>query len=456
MDKKTAITDLTTGSTTKILLKFSWPFMLSNLLQILYNMADMVAVGQYIGSVGLSAVANGGKALVIATMVCMGFASAGQIIVSQSIGRGSIENMRKSIGTIFTCMFGLCVLVSAISFVGFDWLLNVINTPPEAMAGARTYGIACIWGFFFVYQYNAISAILRGIGDSKRPLIFIAIAALTNIILNVVFISWMNMGVFGAALSTIIGQFFSFLCSAVYLYKRQDIFGFDFRPKSFIPDMEILKAFLKLGVPIALQHCTIIFSQLVVSSYVNSYGLIASAVTSVGEQLGRCAMVVTNALSMASTSIIGQCLGAGKLDKIRRNLGISLVFGLIFATILSTLMIAFPEQLFSIFTPDPDVLEMSHSYVLIAVLGFFGFAVRSPFMALINGVGNSILAFVIGIVDGVLGRVFLAIFMGVTLNMGIQGFWLGDVFAGYIPFFIGGMYFLSGRWKKRETILVGK
>lgn len=453
MSNKTLINDLTTGNTTKKLLLFSWPFMLSNLLQMFYNLVDMIVVGQYVGSVGLSAVSNGGDALQLATMICIGFSSAGQVIISQNIGMGNMSNVRKTIGTIFTFMAAGSVLISIVGMLGMDWFMNAINVPEESVTHAIDYAIVCMWGLFFVYQYNAISAILRGMGESKRPLLFIAIATVSNLILDLIFVAGFRMGPRGAALATVMGQAISFICSIIYLYRRRESFGFDFKLKSFVVDKSILLGLLRLGLPMALQHCTISFSRLFVSSYINSYGLIVSAVNSVGRKISECAMVVSNALSSAGTSMIGQNLGAGKLGRISKTVLSCIVIGLTFSAILSLIMLLFPEEVFRLFTSESEVLAMSHRYVLVAVLNFFGFSLRSPMMALMNGVGNSILSFCIGIIDAVLGRILLAVFLGVILEMGIMGFWLGDVFAGYIPAIVGGLYFLSGRWKNRRPIM---
>lgn len=453
MSNKTLINDLTTGNTTKKLLLFSWPFMLSNLLQMFYNLVDMIVVGQYVGSVGLSAVSNGGDALQLATMICIGFSSAGQVIISQNIGLGNMSNVRKTIGTIFTFMAAGSVLISIVGMLGMDWFMNAINVPEESVTHAKDYAIVCMWGLFFVYQYNAISAILRGMGESKRPLLFIAIATVSNLILDLIFVAGFRLGPRGAALATVMGQAISFICSIIYLYRRRESFGFDFKPRSFVIDKSILLGLLRLGLPMALQHCTISFSRLFVSSYINSYGLIVSAVNSVGRKISECAMVVSNALSSAGTSMIGQNLGAEKLGRISKTVLSCIVIGLSFSVILSLIMVLFPEEVFRLFTSESEVLAMSHRYVLVAVLNFFGFSLRSPMMALMNGVGNSILSFCIGIIDAVLGRILLAVFLGVILEMGIMGFWLGDVFAGYIPAIVGGLYFLSGRWKNRKPII---
>jgi putative MATE family efflux protein len=447
---KTLIVDFTRGSVVKELLVFSAPVMLANLLQIFYNMVDMVVVGRFVGSAGLAAVAAGGDIMNIGTTICMGFASAGQIMISQHIGSGNTRGIKNTIGTMYSFLMSLSIVITAAGILFNETLLRVINVPFEAFPDDVSYSTVCFSGMFFIFGYNINSAILRGMGDSKRPFVFIAIAAVLNLILDLIFVVPLGLGPFGAALATVIGQAVSFIISLIYLYYKRDAFGFDFKPRSFIIDGHTLKSLLKLGLPMALQHSVVTFSKLFVNSYINSYGLIMSAINAVGTKIGFCASIVTQALGTASTSMIGQNFGAGKHGRIQRIVNISIGIGLAFTFILSVIIILFPEQVFGLFDKNPLVLETAHIYVLIAVMNFNAFAPRSAMMAFVNGVGNAMLSFVIGIIDGIVGRVFLAIILGVAAEMGIMGFWLGDVFASYIPFIVGGIYFWSNRWKTRK------
>jgi putative MATE family efflux protein len=337
--------------------------------------------------------------------------------------------------------------------MGRDLLLDALNVPPEALEDAGSYSTVCFYGMFFIFGYNIVSAILRGMGDSRRPLVFIAIAACTNLILDLLFVIGFRLGPWGAALATVIGQALSFIISFIYLYHKRVSFGFDFKPRSFIVDVPTLINLIKLGLPMALQHSVVVFSKLFVNSFINSYGLIMSAVNAIGSRIGFCASIVTQALGTAGTSMIGQNFGAGKINRIKRIIRISLICGLVFTTSLSIIIILFPQGVFGLFDRNPVLLETAKMYVIIAVMNFTAFTLRSSLMAFVNGIGNAMLAFVIGISDGIIGRICLAIFLGVTCKMGIMGFWLGDVLASFIPFVIGGFYFLSGIWEHRKLVI---
>ncbi len=443
------IRDLTQGSVTRLLLIFAFPLLCSNLLQTFYNMVDMIVIGQFVGREGLSAVSIGGDVLHFLTFLVMGFSNAGQVILSQYIGAGNRDRIRGTIGTMFTVTLICAVGLTIVCYFGLDAFLTAMNTPEECFDYARQYGLTCVLGLVFIYGYNLVSAILRGMGDSKHPFIFIAVATVVNLVLDLVFVAGLGLGPFGAALATVIGQGVSFLWALYYLYHHKEAFGFDFKPASFKPDPEVLPKLIQLGLPMILQSAAINFSMLFVNSYINSYGVVASAVTGVGNKLGSITAVVTNALSTAGSSMVGQNIGAGKYHRVPKIIGVSMVVDLAFAALLSFLTICFPRTIFGLFNNDPQVLDMAMTYIPVAVLLYVGFAMRSPFFALINGSGNAKLNLIVGLLDGVICRVGLAMLMGLAMGMGIMGFWLGNAFAGYMPFLIGGVYFLTGKWKRR-------
>ncbi len=446
------IRDLTQGSVTRLLLVFSYPLLLSNLLQTVYNMVDMIVIGQFVGKAGLSAVSIGGDLLHLLTFLAMGFANAGQGILSQYIGAGNRERGKGTSGTMFTLLGAAAVVLTVVCALLLDTFLGWMNTPAESFLYTRQYGMTCILGMIFIYGYNLVSAIMRGMGDSKRPFLFIAVATVVNLVLDLVFVAGLKMGPFGAALATVMGQGVSFIWAIIYLYRRREAFGFDFRPESFKPDMEVLPRLVKLGLPMCLQSAAISISQMFVNSFINSYGVVASAVTGVGNKLAAITAVVTNALSTAGASMVGQNIGAEKYDRIPRIIRVSFLFDMAFAILLSLITACFPRTIFGIFNDDPEVLDMAMVYVPVAVLLYLGFGMRSPFFALINGCGNAKLNLAVGLLDGVICRIGLALLLGLILRMGIMGFWLGNAFAGYMPFVVGGVFYLSGAWKTRKLI----
>ena len=224
--------DFTQGSVAKQLLWFTLPFMASNAMQVLYSTIDMVIVGEYVGTPGLSAVSQSSQIMNFATMVCLGFSNAGQVLVSQALGAGKKKEMNHIIGTLFSLLMILALILTAIILCARVWILDVMNIPAESYGYAMDYLVICGAGLIFTAGYNMVSAVLRGMGDSKRPFLFIGIASVVNLVLDIVFTGFWGWEVAGAAWATIIGQAVSFLFSVFYLFKNRAAFGFDFKKES--------------------------------------------------------------------------------------------------------------------------------------------------------------------------------------------------------------------------------
>ncbi len=453
LNEKTMIRDLTTGSPMRQLLAFSYPFSLSNILQQAYNMADMIIVGQFVGSAGLAAASSAGELAVLFLFLCMGFSSAGQIIISQHIGAGSRHRIGPAIGNMFTFLFLLGVVLTVIPLLFCDTFLNWLNVPAESFDYARDYAIVCFCGMIPVCGYNAVGSILRGMGDSKHPFIFIAIASVMNVILDLIFVGPLGMACFGAALATVISQTFSFILSIVFLYRRREQFGFDFKVRSFALRREEVRTMIKMGLPLSLQLAAISGSMLIINAYINALGVVAAAATAVGNKLTIVANIISGAMNTAGSSIVAQNFAAGKISRVSKTLGCILIICFSFCTLLGLALIIFPEQIFSIFDTNPQVIALSHVFAPIGFVSLYGFATRPAAMALINGIGNSRLAFVCGIVDGIIARIGLSLIFGMFTDMGVAGYWLGSALAGHSFGLIALVYYLSGKWKTRKLLV---
>ncbi|MCQ2515506.1 MAG: MATE family efflux transporter [Saccharofermentans sp.] len=446
--QKTMVTDLTEGSVPKLLLKFATPLFISNALQAIYNIVDMVVVGQVIGGTGMSAVATGGNILGILNFVVMGFSSAGQIIIARDVGKKNMDGVRKTIGTMFSLLLSLSVVISIICFFLRDSLLHWVNTPDEAYAYTMDYTLICMAGLIFIYGYNIVSAIMRGMGDSKRPFMFVAIASVMNIILDILFVAVLKFEVRGAAMATVIGQAFSFLYALFYLYRNKESFGFDFKKESFIPDVPTIKNLSALGIPMALQSAAISISMTVVAAWVNSFGVIASACAGILNKLNMMVGILSNSLSTAAGSMVGQNLGAKKYHRIPRILFYAFISAFILDSVYVVALVTNPSIIFELFTSDMEIVTHAGIIIMPSIIGAYGAATRTFAFAIINGSGNSKLNLAVAIIDGIIGRIGIAYLLGWAMGLGPQGFWMGDAIAGFVPLLIGGTFYLSGRWKK--------
>jgi len=444
---KSMVKDLTKGSVPKLLLMFAAPLFVSNALQAIYNIVDMIVVGQVIGGSGMSAVAIGGNVLSILNFVVMGFAGAGQIIIARAVGAKDMEGVKKTIGTMFTLLLSAAVVMSIVAFFAREWLLNLVNTPAESYAYTMDYTLVCMAGLVFIYGYNIVSAIMRGMGDSKRPFMFVAIASCINIVLDILFVAVLHMEVIGAALATVIGQAVSFIFAMCYFYKHKESFGFDFKLKSFKPQLETVKGLCALGIPMAIQSAAITISMTVVAAWVNSFGVVASACAGVLSKLNMMVGILSMSLTTAAGSMVGQNLGAKEYKRIPKILICAPACTLVIVSFYIIALLKWPQALVGLFTSDEVILASASIIILPSIVNSFGAVSRSFGFAIINGSGNSKLNLLVAIIDGLIARISIAYLLGWTFEMGPQGFWLGDAIAGFMPFLIGMGYYLSGKWK---------
>ena len=449
--QKTQIRDFTTGSIPKQLVEFAWPLFLSNLLQIVYNMVDMIVVGRVLGKTGISAVSVGGDVNNFLTFLAIGFSAAGQVLIARYIGAGRREQLGRFVGTMSGFLMACALVLSALALLMQKQILTWMNTPSEAWQGALDYSTICMAGLVFIYGYNTVSAILRGMGDSRHPFIFISIAAIMNLLLDLLFVAGLGMGPGGAALATVISQAVSFLACTVFLVKKRRAYELDTAIRDFIYwDRQMLDSLVKLGTPMAIKSASVQVSKLFVNSWINSYGVAVSAFAGIANKISSIANLISNAMNTAGSTMVGQNIAAGEFQRVKKILKSLATITLTVATIMSLVICLFPDPIFRMFTEknDADVLSLARGYLPIAVLLFFASALRSVMNALINGSGNHRINFATAIFDGIIMRIGLALLFGLVLDLKYYGFWLGDALAGFTPFWVGVVFYFTGLWKK--------
>ncbi len=446
--EKTKIKDFTHGDIMEQLVKFALPLFLSNLLQIVYSMVDMVIVGNRLGKVGISAVSVGGDVSHLLTFVAIGFANAGQVLIAQYVGAGERKKIGRFVGTMGGFLLSCAMIISVMGFVLRRQMLKLMNTPSEAYEGAMVYSVICMVGLVFIYGYNIVSAILRGMGDSKHPFIFISIAAVLNVLLDILLVLVFDFGTGGAAFATVFSQAVSFIACVIFLVKNREQFELDMRSEDYIKwDKEMLLSLVKLGIPMAIKTASIQVSKLFVNSWINSYGLAVSAFAGIANKISNISNLISAAMNTAGSTMVGQNIAAKEYNRVKKIMQSLAKISLSVAGVLSLLICLFPMQIFGIFTTEADVMEIGIKYVPIAVLLFAGSALRAIMNALLNGSGNYKVNFVTAILDGVVLRIGLSVLFGLTFGMKHYGFWLGDALAGFTPFWIGIVFYFSGIWK---------
>ncbi|MEE0409796.1 MAG: MATE family efflux transporter [Clostridia bacterium] len=450
--KKNITKDFTTGSIPKQMLWFTLPFMASNALQVLYSTIDMMIVGQYVGTAGLSAVAQSSQIVNFATMVFLGFANAGQVLISQALGAGKKDKINNIVGTL-TSLLCIIALAFTVLFIAIKSpVLTVLNVPVESYEMAMDYLVICSYGLIFTAGYNMVSAVLRGMGDSSRPLLFIAIATVVNLVLDIIFTGFWGWGVKGAAWATVIGQAVSFLFSVWYLYKNKQTFGFSFKKETFIIDKSYAGMITKLGTPMAIQSGFINLSMLFVNSIVNQVGVVASATFGVGVRIDDIINKISQGIQYAALPMISQNIGAGKQKRAMHTVYWAWIYSLFLTAIFMMLYIVFGKELFMIFSDDPDVHAMSGEFIKAILWMFPAFALMRGSGAFIQGIGHARMCMVLAMLDGVILRIGLSWLFGIGFGWGFFGIVLGYALAPYGYAIPSMVYFLSGKWKKRKSL----
>lgn len=445
-------TNLTEGSVVSGLVFFAIPIVLANVIQQLYSLVDLIVAGQYIGSVGIVGVSTGGELSDMLTPIATAFATAGQIIIAQLAGAKELKRIKQTNGTLISVMMLISFGFLLFTVLFRVQILNLLNCPSEAFYDAEMYMIITTAGMPFIFGYNAVCGVLRGLGESKRPLIFIMITAAVNIVLDLLLVIVFNMGVAGTAIATVFSQMISFLAAFIYMYQHRETFEFELKLSYFKIDSTSLRQLLKLGIPQALRSTLVRCSMLWVNAGVNAYGLVWSATNSAGNKLLKFIEVFSTGFAQASSGMVGQNLGARKYDRAKDTVWKTLLFCLVFAAISSVAALMWPKQIFGIFTQDIAVKELGVTYLRIIVIYFLLSAITSSFQSMVIGCGNASLNFVIGILDGVVCKIGLSLLFANVMGMGALGYVWGTSLSRALPGLLCFGYFISGKWKERKLL----
>ena len=456
--------DLTQGSVTKQLLLFSLPFLASNLLQALYNLADMLIVGRFCGPVGASAVGLGGQVTILVINLISGLAVGGTVLIAQYIGAKRQEEVAKTVGTMFT-LYGICgAVITVVMLLCSRYILIALNTSPEAFDETLAYLNICMGGTIFVVGYNAVSAVLRGMGDSKHPLLFVAIAAAVNVVLDILLVGPLNMGAAGAAWATISAQAISFIISVVFLRRRD--FVFDFHPRSFRIHRDLAGKLIKIGLPASLQGTLVSFSFMVLTGIANVVAvspLVGSTALSIAGKVNSIAILPSMAMQASVSSMVGQNMGAGKPERAKKTMWVAVGFAFSVSALVFALVNLIPEQIVALFLGSQEqagmtaevlaqCVEQSALYLRMISFDYLLTSVLFCITGLAMGVGQTLFSMCNGIASSLLLRIPAAYIFGSLKAFLLKGVGLAAPAATAGGLVICFIYLLTGAWKRAKVV----
>ena len=441
---------LTQGPLSKSLLKFSVSFLLASLLQAFYGAADLFIVGQFSDAAGVSAVATGSQVMQTVTGVILGLTTGGTILIGQYLGGKKPGDAADTVGAI-TCIFAvfaaaLTLIMTLLSHQFTLWM----QAPEAAFTDTQAYIFICACGVPFIVGYNAVSGIFRGLGDSKSPLVFVAVACAVNVIGDLVLVAGFHLDAAGAAIATSGAQGVSLIIAILYLKKRGLPFPCTRKNLHFYP--EKCRKIFSLGAPIALQDGLINLSFLMITAIINTMGLTASASVGVVEKIIIFAFLPITAFASAVSVATAQNSGAGQIRRCLKSLALGIAFTLVWGIAFCLFCQLKPALLTQIFTTDRNVITMSalylRAYSLDTLMVCFVFCLNAFF----SGCGHALFPMLHSLAATFLVRVPASFCMSLIPGISLYYLGLAAPFATLLSLIICGIYLKSGRWKTNTVI----
>ena len=379
---------MTQGNIWKLLITFSIPLIIGNLLQQMYNTADSIIVGNFVGSNGLAAVGSGTALINLIIAFAQGASVGAGVVVSQYIGADKKDKIKISVHTSICISIILGLILSLLGIFASPSLLIMMKTPKVVLKSSILYLQIYCGGLIFNVIYNMATGILNAAGNSKKPLVYLAIASFTNIILDLLFIKIFKLGVLGAAIATDISQAISCILAIGYLLKVKSDY------KLYIKDLKINKEtavkIIKIGLPTAIQNMVISFSNVLVQSSVNAYGATAMAGYAAYLKIDGFNILPVLSISMAVTTFTGQNVGANRLDRVKKGMYSSLIMVLVYTVFIGAVLLIFSHQVLGLFTHSAQVIMYGQLAMKYFCPYYFLLGILNVFAGTVRGAGKGI------------------------------------------------------------------
>lgn len=437
--------DMTEGKPIRLISRFAFPMLLGNLLQQAYNIVDSVVVGNFVGKEALAAVGNSFIVMLLLVSVFTGIGIGASILIAQFFGSGQKEKLQSTVDTLYIAMVVGAAVITVSGIVCARPFLNLMNTPQgDTMEMSALYLKTMFAGTFVSFGYNINNAILQGVGDSKSSLLFLSIATVINIVLDLIFVTVFDMGIFGVALATLIAQCVAFLFGVWYINRTITLFRISLRHIKF--DMRVLSRCIRIGLPAGVQNALFSIGTVVLQRLVNGHGSAFMAGYSATNKIDTFVFMPLLSFANATSTYVGQNIGAKKLDRVKQGVRSTLFISIVLSVSISILIMVFGRYLLMAFTHDEEVLHTGQEFIMRLMPGYFLLAVIFILGAAVRGAGKSLMPMVITFVSLIIVRVPSAYLFNY-----ISGKY--DIFWCYAAGWLAGAliitpYYLSGRWEK--------
>ncbi len=457
MEDKKFGTDLTVGSIPKHLISFSLPMLFGNMLQSGYSIINMVWVGHIVGADGLGATAVSFPIMFILIGIAAGVSMATAVLVAQFYGAKRLDQLKMVVDNSVCLQLALSVVLITGMIALSNPMLRLMDTPQEIFAMSSSYLKISLSGIIFLYLSFTISQILRGLGDTVRPLLFMG----TGVILNAILDPFLIMGIYpfpklglnGAALASVISQAISLAIALTYLNRKSHLVAINFGKLKF--ERHIAWLIIRIGIPSTVEQCLISVGSAFVTKYVNFFGPAAIAAFGAGSRIDMVAMMPAIAIGMAATALTGQNLGAGKPERVKEIFKWALLLGTAISGVVAVFAFAFPKLILSMFTQSEPVLLIGVQYLRIVVPCYFLFALIFVSMGVVNGAGQTVIPMIFTLISLWAVRVPVAWYLSQHTALKSSGIWIAMAAGFAVTAVVGYLYYLSGRWRKSALKIHG-
>ncbi len=443
--------DLSVGNESRLIFRFATPMLLGNMFQQLYNVVDSIIVGNYIGKEALAAVGSSFPIIFTLISFIIGIAIGSTVIISQYFGAKDYEKVRRAIDTLYIFIFFASLAVSLLGIYFSTDIFRLIKLPPDIIPQADRYLDIYLSGLVLFFGFNATSAILRGLGDSKTPLYFMIIATLANIGFDFLFVVGFGWGIEGAAIATIVAQGGAFVTAILYLNRTHEMINLSWRKMVF--DRELFRANIRIGIPIGLQQSFVALSMMVMYWLVNPFGTNSVAAYSVVFRIDSFAAMPAMNFAAALSTFVGQNLGANKPERIRTGLISTAVMTSVFAVLISAIALLLAGPLMRLFTNDPDVIRIGMEYLYIVSPFYIVFTAMFTVGGVMRGAGDTLIPMLITFTALWVVRIPLCYYL--SLDLGVNGIWWGIPGAWFTGALLSFIYYMTGKWKSKALVRHG-
>ncbi|MBA7535506.1 putative FMN/FAD exporter YeeO [subsurface metagenome] len=440
--------DLTEGHVGGNILKFAAPMLVGNIFQQTYNIVDSIIVGQVLGKEALAAVGASFPIIFALISFVIGIASGGTIVVSQYFGAKDYKRVRRAIDTLYIFIFFASIVIMTIGISFSDEIFRLTKLPSEVIPQATAYLNTFLLGTVLLFGFNGTCAILRGLGDSITPLVFLIIASISNIGFDILFVKYLGLGIKGAAWATILSHGGAFITAVMYLNKTHKIVQLKLRELVF--DWDIFWKSVRIGVPSGFQQTFVSFGMIALFRIVNSFGTNVVAAYSVAGRIDNLAMLPAMTFGQALSTFVGQNMGANKLSRVRSGLLATLGMSSLFSITITTIVILSRFPLMKLFTKDIDVIGTGVEYLVIVSSSYIVFSTMFSINGVLRGAGDTIIPMFITLFSLWVIRIPIAYFL--SDRYGEVGVWWAVPIAWFVGALFSFFYYLTGNWKKKVIV----